>query len=68
MTREELDGAGDIFGWKLDFTPGRSSNGLVRIYLADDEWYKEKLSFDISWIYDLKNTINQIEQALKEKE
>lgn len=46
----ELDGTRKIFGWK--FHDG-GSNGLVTLYLEDDENWFPKQTFDIHWAYDL---------------
>jgi hypothetical protein len=51
LKADELDGHGDLFGWK--FSDG-GSNGLVTIYIEDDENWHEKMTFDVFWLADFK--------------
>lgn len=54
LMKEELDGSGELFGWK--FSDG-GSTGLVTIYVEDDEnWYPE-MTFDKYWLDDLLKAV-----------
>ena len=46
-TSEDLDGHIDLFGWK--FVAG-GDNGLVNIYLEDDEVYHLHMTFSTFWL------------------
>lgn len=50
MKKSDLDGCSKLFGWR--FHEG-GSNGLVTIYIEDDETYFPKLTCDRFWIEDL---------------
>lgn len=52
----ELDVVGRLFG--LKFVEG-GSNGLVELYIEDDENYHYKCSFDRYWLTDLTNVVNE---------
>lgn len=52
LTEDELDGHGALFGWK--FSEG-GSNGLVSIYIEDDENWHRKMTFDVAWLADFRN-------------
>lgn len=68
MKAYDLDGHTELFGWKFDYTPGKSSNGLVSLYTEDDEWYGEpKMSFDIAWLSDLEEAIKRIKKEIEHK-
>lgn len=54
--KEDLDVAGECFGMK--FHPG-GSNGLVSLFVEDDELWFLKVTFDIYWLKDLQQVIEQ---------
>lgn len=65
MKREELDFAGILFGYKVEYRPYEFSGvkyerHLVKIYLEDDEWWSEELVFDSFWLDDLKKTVDDL--------
>ncbi len=52
---DELDGHKELFGWKRK---QGGSNGLITIYVEDDKFWHEKMTFDVAWLPDLRATIN----------
>lgn len=44
LTADELDGHGDLFGWKFSED---GSNRLVSIYIEDDELWHKTMTFDV---------------------
>ncbi len=59
LHEEDLDIVGKLFGIK--FSDGGAPNGLVHLYIEDDENYFHKVTFNRYWINDLKNVIQTIE-------
>jgi hypothetical protein len=49
LKTDELSGHTELFGWK--FREG-GNNGLIEIYVEDDDFWNKVLEFDTSWIHD----------------
>lgn len=57
---DDLDGHTQLFGWKFhDSDRANSSNGLVTIFVEDDEWYSPKMTVDRHWLDDLMIAANR---------
>jgi len=64
LGEEELDGHGSLFGWK--FSAG-GSNGLVSIYIEDDDNWHRKMTFDVFWLKDFKRIADAMMEAINAK-
>ena len=59
--REELDVARQLFGAKIRNTDDNYGLPIVELYMEDDEWWSEKISFSAYWIPDLIATLKAIQ-------
>lgn len=57
LTAEDLDVVGSLFG--LRFVPGGDPNGLVELYVEDDENWFYKTTFNHFWLNDLQLVISE---------
>lgn len=61
LVESNLDGTvDDIFGWR--FHDG-GSNGLVTIYVEDDEQWFPKMTFDVYWLPSFVKMANAVGTA-----
>lgn len=58
--REELSVARTLFGAKIVDTE-YAGLPIVHLYMEDDEWWSEKISFSAYWIPDLIATLRAIQ-------
>ena len=60
---DELDVAGDMFGMRL--VDVCAPNGLVEIYIEDDETYFRKVTVNRVWLDDLIRVANAMKELIE---
>ena len=57
LSKKELAVVGDSFG--LTFSDGGAPNGLVHLYVEDDETWNYTCTFNHFWLKDLEKVVTQ---------
>jgi hypothetical protein len=62
MKAEDMDIRGALFGFR--FVSGGSPNGIVELYIEDDENYFLKATFNMLWVKELATLSKELHSAL----